>query len=184
MEMKSRNARVNNLVLKASKGDHQAFGDLYELFLDQIYRYVFFRVGNQQDAEDLTENCFVKAWQALMKNPDQPIRNFNAWIYRIANNTITDHFRKKRPVLMAEITQLKENTAEEPEDILIQDDVFDELVSAMETLDERSYQVIQLRFLSQLSHSETAAILDLEEGHIRILQYRALKKMRAIMLKD
>ena len=184
MEMSSRTARVQNLVLKASKGDQEAFGDLYEMYLDQIYRYVFFRVGNQQDAEDLTENSFVKAWQALLNNPKDPIRNFNAWIYRIAKNQVTDHFRKKKPVLMEEIVQTQEITEDGPEDVLILDDTFEELAAAMGKLDERSYQVIQLRFLSHLSHAETAAVLELEEGHIRILQYRALKKLRAAMMKD
>ena len=184
MEMSSQAARIQNLVLKASQGDQDAFGNLYELFLDQIYRYVYFRVGNQEDAEDLTENSFVKAWQAMLKEPEKPIRNFSAWIYSIARNLITDHFRRKKPVQMEEIAETIKMSTDEVEDTIIEEAEFAELAAAMQNLDERSYQVIQLRFLLNRSHAETAAVLDLEEGHIRVLQYRALKKLKLALERD
>ena len=147
--------------------------------LDEIYRYVYFRVFNHQEAEDLTETVFLKAWEALPKN-QKKIKNFRAWIYRIAHNLVIDYRRKKSPEILEAETIVRENHAGI-------DTVFEEkqesqrLMQAIARLEFKYRQVIVLRFFNQMSHAEAAHVLNIEEGHVRVLQYRGLKKLRQLM---
>ena len=83
------------LLGRALDGDTEAFGDLYERYLDEIQRFVFYRVADRFEAEDLTEVVFIKAWEALPRFESSNV-NLRAWLYRIAHNTIIDHYRTRR----------------------------------------------------------------------------------------
>ena len=85
----------NELVARASQGDRDAFGDLYERYLDAIFRYIYYRVNHQQDAEDLTELVFLKAWQNIASCYEKKA-TFKSWVYRIAHNSIIDHYRTRK----------------------------------------------------------------------------------------
>ena len=86
--------RESQLTAQALQGDKEAFGDLYEYYLEEVYRYVFYRVSNEADAEDLTEQVFLKVWENL-PNFQQRVP-FKAWLYRIARNTVIDHYRTRK----------------------------------------------------------------------------------------
>lgn len=171
----------SRLVEQAAKGDKSAFGSLYERYLDEIYRYVYFRLFDHQEAEDLTEMAFLKAWEALPKSRKK-IKNFRAWIYRIAHNLVIDEVRKKIPVSLEGNALDRENHIE-VESILEEKQESQALVHALAQLEHKYRQVIVLRFFNQVSHAEVAHILELDEGHIRVLQYRGLKRLRQLMDK-
>lgn len=169
------------LIQKAVNGDQEAYGDLYERYLDQIYRYVYYRVQTAEEAEDLTESTFVRVWEDLRTRRNKPeIKNFRAWLYRAAHNLVIDHLRKNKPV-MVELDESIENTKNKDEGIeetvLARIDSL-MLAKALKKLETTARQVIVLRFLNGLSHAETAQALDLKEGHVRVIQYRALKILR------
>ena len=165
------------LVIKTIQGNKNAFGDLYQRYLDPIYRYTYYRVADQSDAEDLTETIFLKAWNSLQKT-NHPPKNVRAWIYRIAHNTIVDHYRTHKPTVpLAEHESLIETT-QSPENIVRSDERSQLLAEAIQRLDPRLQQVVVCRFVNGLSHAETAAIMNLSEGHVRVLQHRALRQLR------
>jgi RNA polymerase sigma-70 factor (ECF subfamily) len=171
----------SKLVIQAAKGDKSAFGSLYERYLDEIYRYVYFRVFNHHEAEDLTETVFLKAWEALPKRRKR-IKNFRAWIYRIAHNLVIDDIRKKRPEILEGETMVQADQLE-VESIFEEKQESQALIQALAQLDHKYRQVIVLRFFNQISHAEAAQILDIDEGHVRVLQYRGLKRLRQLMDK-
>ncbi len=86
----------SELVALAVRRDAAAFGQLYELHLDSIYRYIYYRVGNAAEAEDLTEQVFLKAWEHIAAY-DQRGLPFAAWLYRVAHNLVVDYRRTRRP---------------------------------------------------------------------------------------
>jgi RNA polymerase sigma-70 factor (ECF subfamily) len=158
-----------------------AFQTLYEAHLDEIYRFIFYQVSTRELAEDLTETTFVKALEALHKGTGGPILNARAWLYRIAKNAVIDNYRLRRnemPIEWAAGRLAYETNLSAGLEAAEQSDL---LQAALEMLDDRLRQVIVLRFLSELSHREVAAILDIKENHVRILQYRALKALRNIL---
>jgi RNA polymerase sigma-70 factor (ECF subfamily) len=169
------------LIEQAAKGDKAAFGCLYERYLDEIYRYVYFRLFNHQEAEDLTETTFLKAWEALPKSRKK-IKNFRAWIYRIAHNLVIDEVRKKQPEALEGNVIVQEKHFE-IESVLAEKQESQALVNALAQLENKYRQVIVLRFFNQVSHAEVAQVLELDEGHVRVLQYRGLKRLRQLMDK-
>jgi RNA polymerase sigma-70 factor (ECF subfamily) len=169
------------LIEQAAKGDKAAFGRLYERYLDEIYRYVYFRLFNHQEAEDLTETAFLKAWEALPKSRKK-IKNFRAWIYRIAHNLVIDEVRKKHPEALEGNAVVQEKHFK-IEGVLEEKQESQALVNALAQLEPNYQQVIVLRFFNQVSHAEVAQILELNEGHVRVLQYRGLKRLRQLMEK-
>ena len=170
------------LIQRASKGDRQAFGLLYEKYLEAIYQYMFYRVGSEQEAEDLTEKVFLKIWERIPRlSREAPVRNFRAWLYRISHNLVVDYYRTRK-----ETAPLSSYESQIPADRGIEDNVDNQheremLVKAITQLEPQYQEIIVARFINQLSHAETAEIVRKSEGHVRVLQYRALKKLRSIM---
>jgi len=172
------------LILRSAQGDRQAFGRLYETYLDQIYRYIFIRTGDAHEAEDLTEEVFLKAWVALPKtNKGTPVENFRSWVYRIAHNLVVDRYRSKKITVPLQDVLPSSDENPLPESVVQQREQNNHLASVLDQLEEPFRQVILHRFVHQLSHDETARVMGLRASHVRVLQYRALNKMR-LLLKE
>jgi RNA polymerase sigma-70 factor (ECF subfamily) len=178
-------AATNNehdLIIRAQNGDAEAFGDLYEYYLDTIYRYIYYRIQNHQDAEDLTEIVFLKAWQKI---PDYRIGKtpFIAWVYRIAHNSVIDHYRvRKEMVSLSDQTLTSEKLSLE-EQILSQEQK-QTLLDAITRLAPLHQHVLTLRFIRGLKPNEVAEILDRNVGAVRVLQHRALKALHALLIAE
>jgi len=173
-------AQMEQLLSLAAQGDKRAFGRLYEAFLDEIYRFVYYKVSNQIIAEDITEDTFIKTWLSLPRiyKKNGKIENLRAWLYRTANNQVIDYYRKKKPVENTD--QLTQAANQTPESITDQQILTEHLKKSVLALEPDFQQIIILRFINQLSHKETAATLDISENYSRVLQYRALKRLKEI----
>lgn len=165
---------------RAARGDRRAFGEFYELHRDEIYRYIYFRVSSQQTAEDLTGKVFLEAWEYLQRKRinENSIQNFRAWMFRIAHNKVVDHYRSRKDVVPFEKNIDFLSDRENVEHDIEFRAAADELRNAIQQLSPLYQQVVVLRFINQLSHAEVAQILDIREGHARIIQYRALKELK------
>jgi RNA polymerase sigma-70 factor (ECF subfamily) len=164
------------LVDRARKGDAEAFGRIYELHLDRIYRYVYYRVGSTSEAEDLTEHVFMKAWEAIGRYEHRGLP-FAAWLYRMAHNAVIDHYRARRPTTPIDETFDLEDERQHP--VAAADANFDreELKVAIKRLNSDQQTVILLRFVEGLSHAEVGKIVGKSEGAVRVIQHRALGVM-------
>lgn len=168
------------LVARALRGDREAFGDLYERHLAGLYRYVFYRVGDVHEAEDVTELVFLKAWQALDRY--QPGgAPFRAWLYRIAHNTLVDRARTLHPPGDLKDDHADPSPEARPEHVTARREQQQTVAEALRQLDPAQQQVLALRFISELSHAETAKVMNRTEGAVRVLQYRALAALRRLL---
>ncbi len=168
-------------VARAIAGDTAAFGTLYERHLDAIYHYVFYRVESHEEAEDLTELVFLRAWQALENNPPRKIP-FRLWLYRIAHNAVVDHYRTRKDQVGLEAAAHLPNPLEGPEASLARQEQAEILKRTMMLLKEEHQQVLTCRFVVGLSHAETAVIMQRNEGAVRALQYRAIVALRSRLI--
>ena len=171
-----------SLLARAIQGDAQAFGDLYERHLDEIQRFIFYHVANRLEAEDLTEIVFLKAWQALPRFKTSNV-NLRAWLFRIAHNSIVDYYRMCKPMTNLLDGQLQEDHPSPEHQAQTRDD-HQKLLAAIHSLGVKLKQVIICRFVSNLSHAETAQVMGIKEQHVRVLQHRALKKLRQILEEE
>jgi RNA polymerase sigma-70 factor (ECF subfamily) len=164
------------LVDRARRGDARAFGELYELHVDRIYRYVSYRVATTEHAEDLTEHVFLKAWEAVSRYQSRGLP-FAAWLYRMAHNAVVDHYRASRPTTPIDEKFDLEDEKQSPSDAVMAGVDREGLKLALQRLNPDQQKVILLRFVEGLSHAEVADIVGKSEGAVRVIQHRALALM-------
>lgn len=150
---------------------------MYDTYANDIFRYLYVHVKDQQLAEDLTADTFTKAWANLdsfdFKQP-------RPWLYKIAKNLITDHWRKKRPDNMDDEEELVSDI-ESLEDQVDKQLSKEAITSAVSKLPEEMSSVVTMRFILGYSARKTADSLGTTEGNVRVIQYRALKKLKRLM---
>jgi RNA polymerase sigma-70 factor, ECF subfamily len=171
--------QIEQLVSLAQKGDTDSFAKLYDLYVDQIYRYIYFRVKHE-DALDLTENVFLKVWENI-KSYKTGRKYFTSWVYKIAHNTVVDHYRLSKPVDSLDISVPDEKKDIDPI-VLTERKINNENLSkALKKLKKRYQQIIILKYINELENEEIAKIMNKSEGSLRILKFRALKALRQVM---
>ena len=170
-------ADERQLVLQAQDGDAEAFGRIYDGYVERIYRFVFFRVDDQQTAEDLTSQVFLKAWSNLDRF-EFTRTPYIAWLYTIAHNTVIDHYRTRKVTTALEDVQLSQpDDAEAVENQIDLTVEMKTIKAAMQNLTDDQQQVLHLRFIEGMSNTEIAQQLGKREGAIRALQMRGLQAL-------
>lgn len=171
---------IDRLVQRAVNGDVAAFGELYDIHVDQIYRHIYYRVGNTADAEDLTQQVFIKAWHAIKRYRRKSVP-LAAWLMTISRNLVIDFYRARKEKISLD-DDYKEASKEPGPELLAEIEMERrELIETITRLPEEYRQVIIMRFIEDFSYEEIAAALNKSEGAIRVTLHRALKKMRDLM---
>lgn len=166
---------------KAQSGDQEAFGRIYDHFADKIYRFIFFRVGHKEVAEDVLSDTFVKSWQKI--NQINSPGALSGWLYQIAKNNIIDYYRlKKELVALSEVEEILVDEAS-PVDSVNLTFQQNKILKVLIRLPQEQQQVIKYRFFEDLSNEEIAYAMSKTEGAIRVLQHRAITKLKEL-LKD
>jgi RNA polymerase sigma-70 factor (ECF subfamily) len=169
---------------RASAGDAHAFGELYERFLDPIYRYLYVRLGSRADAEDLAEQVFLKAWEAIGRFKWQG-KPFLAWLYRVAHNVLVDFTRARKNALSLNDDERPLEVMSEAATVELGQTIDAELLAgAVSELTEEQQQVITLKFLEGYDNARIAQVMDKREGAIRALQLRALLSLRRVLQRQ
>ena len=174
-------SRLSELLGKARTGDQAAFTEIYDLFFEKIYRFIFFRVGHKEVAEDLTEDVFIKAFKSLGSLTKE--NSFESWLYQIARNKIIDYYRSKKVVVALEEV---ENTLEYETNVV---DIVDleaqqkTFIKLLKELSPEQQSVIKMKFLEGLENDEIAGIMNKNEGAIRVIQHRAIAKLKELISK-
>lgn len=177
---------INDLVSRAQQGQSSAFEALYDRFYGGIYRYVYFKVGNPTEAEDLTEDVFLRLLGAIHTFRWQG-RPFSAWLYRIARNLVVDHFRKKGRERVVPLNAAIEVGDPASVDMDAQADVkiaMGQVREAMANLTDLQREVISLRFAGGLSVLETAEAVGRKQNAVKALQHAGIKKLRRLLTAD
>jgi RNA polymerase sigma-70 factor (ECF subfamily) len=168
------------LVLRAIQRDQDAFGELYDRHVVRVYRHIYYMVGNAAEAEDLTAQTFLKAWEAIER---YQVRGapFVSWLLRIAHNLGVSHLRAKRETSQVHEGIVDDKMRRDPESAY-QQTAEEELVrEAILKLREEQRQVIILRFIEDLDYREVSEIIGKSVAAIRVIQHRALNSLRKQM---
>ncbi|MDN5919653.1 MAG: sigma-70 family RNA polymerase sigma factor [Pseudonocardia sp.] len=170
------------LVEASQTGDVRAFGELYERYHDVVFRYVLFRMGDRSFAEDITQETFVRALRRIGSVSYQG-RDIGAWFVTIARNLIFDYVKSSRYRLestTSEIVELSPATGG-PEQQVLDNATNSELLASIDKLNPDQRECIQLRFLRGLSVAETAELMDRNEGAVKALQHRAVRRLAQLL---
>ena len=168
------------LVLRAIQRDQEAFGELYDRHVTRVYRHIYYMVGNSAEAEDLTAQTFLKAWEAIDR---YQVRGapFVSWLLRIAHNLGVSHLRSKRETSQVHEGLVDDKPRRDPEHVAQQSAEEEMVRAAILNLREEQRQVIILRFIEDLEYPEVAEIIGKSVAAIRVIQHRALNALRKQM---
>ncbi len=170
-------------IRRAQAGNADAFGHLYQLHIDAITRFIRRKVGELDEVENLTQAVFMKAWQAIARyQPDKA--PFRAWLYRIAGNTVIDHFRTRQDVDDIDAHQWLPDERALPEDRFLASERAEIVQRAVDSLRPNYRQVISLRFLEGYDYDEAAQTLDREVNSVRVTQFRALGALKKVLSSE
>ena len=168
-----------NALVERSKTDPTAFGILYESYVNKIYNYIYYRVGNQHDAEDLTARTFYRALDHIDRyvNRGAP---FSAWLYRIAHNLVANWHRdqSRRKIISLEDIKLRVQRRDGPHQMAEQKEEKDELLVAIRRLPPDRQQILILKFVEGMSNAEIGEVMGRSEGAIKSLYHRTLLSLR------
>ena len=153
------------------------------MHVDRVYRNIYYRVGNEADAEDLTQQVFLKAWQAIGKYKKMA-SPFVAWLMTISHNLVVDFYRTRKDRAYLEAEVLPDDSTPSPERAAEASIEKQRLRRAILQLGGDEQQVVILRFVEGFEFTEVASLLKKKEGNIRVILHRALVKLRSILEKE
>lgn len=167
------------IILRAKKGDSGAVTILYERYVDRIYRYIAYRVPND-DAEDITAEVFVKMVEGLPKFTITGAP-FESWLYRIAATRIADYHRKNQRTTEVELTDFVADKEPLPEEHILNEQEAEKLKQALSLLSEEQKLVLMLRFIERRTHQDVADVIGKSVSAVKSIQHRALVELTRIL---
>lgn len=166
---------------RARAGEQQALGAVYDWYLPRVYRYLLSRVGNVAEAEDLTEDVFLRMLGAISDYKKTGVP-FSAWLFRIARNHLVSHYRKNGVRKGQEtLDERMTDSRHDPAAIVETQLMIGEVALAVQKLPEAQRDVIALRFAGGLSVAETAQVLGKRQGNVKTLQHKAVLKLQKML---
>lgn len=171
--------REDVILARASQGDKDAFGELYEHYAERIFNYIYYRTGNVHDAEDLTARVFQRAMNHIRKYTDRGVP-FSAWLYRIAHNLIANWHRdrgRKQEIPIDDLPVLPAR-GDHPEATVVRTEEQDALLRLIRRLPAERQTLLILKFVDNLSNAEIGQIMGRSEGAVKSLYHRTLLALR------
>lgn len=166
-------------LIEQAKTDREAFGQLYEIYVDRIYNYVYYRTGNSADAEDLTAKIFVRAMQHIHRYEDKGVP-FSAWLYRIAHNLVANWHRdnsRRKIISIDDMTNWRVHE-DGPEFAAQLTEDKEALLAAIRRLPADRQELLILKFVERLPNAEIGEIMGRSEGAIKSLYHRTLLSLK------
>ncbi len=170
---------------RLKKKDKDAFIKAYDKYLEHIYRFVYFKVGSREEAEDLTSYIFLKTWDYIQNNQLKDHKTLKALLYKVARNAVIDHYRKQKPLADASIDDenLARTLVDDKQDmhkqVMISDE-YEAITLKLKELKDEYREAIILRYVNEMSIGEVAEALGKNKGNTRVLIYRALNALKEL----
>lgn len=170
----------DNIIQRAQQGDAEAVASLYQAHVEQIYRYIVYRVPSEADAEDLTAEVFIRMVEGL---PSYQITGapFAAWLYSIASSRVVDYRRRTARHPQTALDERLSDDQPTPEARYQEAEEMRILRAALAQLTSEQQTVLLLRFIERKSHQEVAALIGKSESAVKSIQHRALIQLAALL---
>lgn len=166
------------LIVKAKKGDNDAFGALYKKYYQKIYRYCRINTGSNEKAQDICQETFVKAYKKINNFKTEGAWSFQAFLFTIARNMIIDDSRRKKEANIEDYEQLQSHV--NLYDEYDRQEGIKKMQKVLLKLNEEERQIVVLRYFEELPSAEVAKILGINDGALRVRTFRVVKKIKTI----
>ena len=172
--------REEELLEKIRQGEREAFGQVYDIYIERIYRFIYFKVSSRETAQDLTSECFLKVFEHLIERSEEMV-NLRAFIYRVARNLVIDYYRSrdKQPVELNEARlQVTDDLGEKTEEKFARAENMKKIAAALIKLKAEWQEAIILRYIEDYKLGEVSTIINKNPGAVRVMIHRALKALK------
>ncbi len=180
--MESEVKYYNELAVRA-RTDEDAFTELYKHFFPRVYNFIYARMKNVDDADDVVSSTFMKVYESLNTyNPTKAA--FSTWLFRIASNFMMDHYRrvqKHGEVEWDDTFDPPANEFEEPENKTLRDEGNAELLKALDKLNEKERRIVELKYFSNMGNKEIAEVMEITANNVGVVLHGALKKLKKVL---
>jgi len=169
-------------IQSTQKGNHESFSPIYDTFITDIYKFVFFKV-REEDASDVTSDIFIKAWEKIGSFQGEE-HKFKAWLFIIAHRTVIDYYRTKKITVSLDdsLDVVNDDHHVWAPDKLLSEEMNDSLMQeALHKLPEPGKSILVMKYIQDISNEEIAQILNIHEGNMRTIAHRALKRLRELL---
>ena len=183
------NIKDQSLLSRLKNDNKEAFIEAYDLYVNEIYRFVFFKIGSKEEAEDITSAVFLKTWNHIQETEKLIEKTLKALLYKIARTTIIDHYRKTSNQVNFSIDDEEKgfDVIDEKQNIeesfQINQDI-DLVQSKLQELKDEYREIILLRYINELSIEEIAEQIGKSKGNVRVLTHRALKALSDLLAEE
>ena len=176
----------NLLYFRLKQKDKEAFAEAYDRYVDDIFRFIYFKVNQKEEAEDLSSQVFLKTWNHIQNNTITDYKTLKALLYKVARNLIIDHYRKQsnQATISLDASEKSIDVPDLSQDIHKRLEVNSEVEGISESLlllKDEYREVILLRYVNELSIKEISAIIDKSKSNVRVILYRAMKALRELL---
>jgi RNA polymerase sigma-70 factor, ECF subfamily len=168
------NSPIDTELIEKARNDPEAFAELYRHYLTQVYRYIYRRIGNIHDTEDITTQVFIETLEGLAANRYRAGSCFSAWLFTIARHRLVDFYRKHPSLPLDEIQSSEPGLLS----ILEKADDHNRLTQLLSQLDKEKQELLRLRFSARLSFAEIALVENRSEAAVKMTLYRTLDLLR------
>jgi RNA polymerase sigma-70 factor (ECF subfamily) len=178
--------KESNLSSRSLKKDKQAFIEIYNIYVDDIYRFIYFKVGHREEAQDISSDVFLKAWDYIILNKVDKSKNLKALFYKIARNSVVDYYRSKKNTSSLdslENTDLND-IKQDPQAITEIKYEYERILRLLNNIKDEYKEVIILKHINELTWDEIAQALGKSKGSLRVLLHRATKVLEEEDRKD
>ena len=175
----SETSPTDNILVRRAKQDAKEFGAIYERHVQKIYNYVYYRTGNEHDAEDLTARVFLRAMNHMPAYKERGLP-FSAWLYRIAHNLVANWHRdrQRRQTVPLDRSISSESESNQPDKITEKNEQTAQLLRAIRLLPHDRQELLILKFVERLPNAEIARTMQRSEGAVKSLYHRTLLTLR------
>ncbi|BBB90649.1 MAG TPA: sigma-70 family RNA polymerase sigma factor [Methylomusa anaerophila] len=161
--------------------DERFFGEIYREYFPRIYNYVLYRVNNHHDADDLSNEIFVKIFTSLNRYQAEKA-SLPVWIFSIARNSVIDHYRRGlQPATSLDVISDLSDSRPGPDDTVASRELWQHLREALASLSQREREIIALKFWSGFSNREIAGVIGISESNTGVTLFRAMRRLRLIL---
>jgi RNA polymerase sigma-70 factor (ECF subfamily) len=175
------------LYTKIKRRDQEAFLKAYDLYADDIYRFLYFKVGSEEEARDLVSATFLKVWNYIQNNNLKDYKTLKALLYKTARNLAIDYFRTKKDQVGLETEPRVREISDPSQNLLRQTEIaadFAQVLNKINELKNEYREAIILRYINELSIKEISETMNKSRGNVRVLIYRALKALREMIEEE
>jgi RNA polymerase sigma-70 factor, ECF subfamily len=163
-----------------SRRDSEAYGQVYDRYVAQLYRFILFKVGDEEEAKELTSDTFLKTWEYLMEG--KPVKNISGLLYTIARSTVVDHYRKKK-LLLVSFDDAPDVADHKLTGLVEASEEVKATLEAISKLKDEYREALMMKHIDGLSNTEIAVALDKSAGTTRVLLHRATEALKEVMGK-